>query len=232
MTPTEVEDLLQRVPLFAELDDAARRQVASRCVIRNVTRGTLLFSAGENCRGLYIVQTGRVRIFRTTPEGREQVLHVEGPGRAVAELPLVDGGTYPASAMAMEPSRLVFLARDDFERLYRSSSDIAQAIIRALGHRLRHLVHVTETLAFRDVAARLALLIAGFADDRGVPTAAGVSVALGRSQRELALEIGTARESVSRGMKQLVRRGLIALGSDDTVTIPDVDRLRAFARPV
>ena len=91
----DVVDLLHRVPLFTELDDAALRLVGSRCVVRTAARGTLLFTTGEPCRGLYIIESGRVRIFRTSPDGREQVLHVEGPGRPVAELPLVDGGVYP-----------------------------------------------------------------------------------------------------------------------------------------
>jgi CRP/FNR family transcriptional regulator, cyclic AMP receptor protein len=225
-----VTALLHQVPIFAELDEATLQMVADRCVTRHMAAGSLLFSAGETCRGLYIVASGRVRIFRTSPEGKEQVLHVEGPGRTVAELPLFDGEPYPASAMTAEPSSLVFLARADFERLYRSSPDIAQTIVRALGKRLRHLVHVTETLAFRDVAARLALLIAGLADESAVPTAAGAELALARSQRELALEIGAARESVSRALKQLAHRGLIIPLGGDRLRIPDVERLRTFAR--
>ena len=226
-----VIDLLNRVPLFADLDESALELVAARCVVRTAPRGTLLFRAGEPCRGLYIVESGRVRIFRTSPEGKEQVLHVEGPGRPVAELPLLDGGVYPASAMTLEESRLVFLARADFERVYRSSPDIAAAIIRSLAQRLRQLVHVAETLAFRDVAARLALLVAGFADESDVRTAAGVEVTLARSKREIALEIGTARESVSRAMKQLAHRGLIVPLDGQRLLIPDVERLRLFARP-
>jgi CRP/FNR family transcriptional regulator len=227
----DVVGLLRRVALFAELDDTALRLVASRCVVRSAPRGTLLFSAGETCRGLYIIESGRVRIFRTSPDGKEQVLHVEGPGHSVAELPLVDGGVYPASAMTLDDCRLGFLARADFERLYRSSPDIADGIIRSLGRRLRHLVQVTETLAFRDVAARLALLVAGFADDSDVRSSDGVEVTLARSQRELALEIGTARESVSRALKQLARRGLVVPLGGDRLLVPDVERLRQFARP-
>src|SRR6185437_11242229 len=188
----EVSALLHRVPIFVELGEAALRQVAARCITRTLPAGSLLFSAGQECRGLYIVESGRVRIFRTSPEGKEQVLHIEGPGRAVAELPLLDADPYPASAMTIEASRLVFLSRADFERLYRSSPDIAQAIIRALGKRLRHLVHVTETLAFRDVAARLALFFAGLADQSGSPTSNGLQLTIGQTQRELALEIGAA----------------------------------------
>jgi CRP/FNR family transcriptional regulator len=183
---------------------------------------------GEECRGLYIIEAGRVRIYRTNPEGREQVLHIEGPGRAVAELPLFDGGSYPASAVTLEETRLVFLPRADFEYLYRTHPDIAHAIIRALGRRLRHLVHLTETLAFRDVAARLALLLVGYAERSGRHTPDGIELTLNRTQEELALEIGAARESVSRAMKQLRRKGLIRPIDRDRLLVPDLSRLRAL----
>lgn len=216
--------------IFGELDAAALARLAERCVARDAPPGYVLFVTGEECRGLYIVQSGRVRIFRTSPEGREQVLHVEGPGRPVAELPLFDGGPYPASAVTIEPSRLVFLPRRDFEQLYHSHPEIAHAIIRALGKRLRHLVQVTETLAFRDVAARLALLLADYGEERGESTSRGVELLLGRTQEELSLEIGTARESVSRAMRHLRRRGLIAALDRERLLIPDLDRLRAWSR--
>jgi CRP/FNR family transcriptional regulator len=149
-----------------------------------------------------------VRIYRTSPEGKEQVLHIEGAGRPVAELPLFDGGSYPASAMTIEETRLVFLPRADFEYLYRTHPDIAHAIIRALGARLRHLVQVTETLAFRDVAARLAMWLADRADESGKEGPRGVEITLRRTQEELSLELGTARESVWPAMKQLPGEGL------------------------
>ncbi|HEY9479578.1 MAG TPA: cyclic nucleotide-binding domain-containing protein, partial [Gemmatimonadaceae bacterium] len=84
--------LLKQLPIFVELDDVAIARLAERCVARTVSAGHVLFTAGEACRGLYIVERGRVRIYRTSPEGKEQVLHVEGAGRPVAELPLFDGG--------------------------------------------------------------------------------------------------------------------------------------------
>jgi CRP/FNR family transcriptional regulator len=218
------------MPLFAELDDAALERLAARCVLRALPEGTVLFTAGEPCRGLYVVRRGRVRIYRVSPEGREQVLHVEGPGRPVAELPLFDGGTYPASAVTVEDAELLFLPRTDFEQACRDSPDIAQAIIRALGRRLRHLVHVTETLAFRDVASRLALLLAGYADRLGRPAEGGVELLLARTQEELSFEIGTARESVSRAFRQLERKGLLRRLDGSRILIPDPGRLRAAAR--
>jgi CRP/FNR family transcriptional regulator len=221
-----VTALLRQIPIFSELDEPALAQLATRCISRNVSAGHVLFTTGEPCRGLYMVETGRVRIYRTSPEGREQVLHTEGPGRPVAELPLFDGGPYPASAVTTEPSRLAFLARDDFEWAYRTHPDVAQAVIHGLGKRLRHLVQVTETLAFRDVAARLAILLADYAEREGETTAQGVELVLRRTQEELSHEIGTARESVSRAMRELKRNGLIEPLAGDRIRIPDVERLR------
>src|SRR5689334_21411321 len=110
-------DLLRQLPLFASFGDAALTRLAARCVARSVPAGHVLSTTGEPCRRLYIVEIGRVRIFRTSPTGREQVLHTEGPGRPVAELPLFVGGDYPASAITELESRLVFLPRADFEAL-------------------------------------------------------------------------------------------------------------------
>jgi CRP/FNR family transcriptional regulator len=227
----DTASLLRRISIFGELEDAAIARLAERCVQRTAAPGVVLFTAGEECRGLYIVAAGRVRVYRVSAEGREQVLHVEGPGRPVAELPLFDGGPYPASAVTTEESRLVFLPRADFETLYRANPDVAHAIIRGLGKRLRHLVHVAETLAFRDVSARLALLLAGYADRAGRQTDAGVELTLERTREEIALEVGAARESVSRAFKQLHRKGLITSLGRDRIVIPDVARLRTIAAP-
>jgi CRP/FNR family transcriptional regulator len=223
-----VSSLLRQLPIFADLDEAALQSLAARAVTRTFAGGNVLFSAGDPCRGLYIIESGRVRIYRSNDDGKEQVLHVEGPGRPVAELALFDGGPYPASAITIEETRLVFLPRADFEQVYRAHPDIAHAIIRSLGRRLRHLVRVAETLAFRDVAARLALLLIGYAERAGQETADGIVIALDRTQEELAIEIGAARESVSRAMKQLRRRGLIQSAGRGRLLIPDLAQLRAM----
>jgi CRP/FNR family transcriptional regulator len=229
-SPESVKPLLARIAIFAELDDAVISQLADRCVVRTFGAGRLLFAAGDDCRGLYIIESGRVRIYRTNPDGKEQVLHIEEAGRPVAELPLFDGGAYPASAITIEPTRLVFLAREDLESMYSTHPDVARAIIRALGKRLRHLVQVAETLAFHDVAARLAMLIADYAERTGTRTANGIELRLNRTQEELSIEIGTARESVSRALRELKRGGLIESISRNHIRVPDISRLRARAR--
>jgi CRP/FNR family transcriptional regulator, cyclic AMP receptor protein len=227
----DASSTLRQLPMFAEFGDASLARLAARSVTRDYAAGHVLFNTGDPCRGLYVIETGRVRIYRTSPAGREQVLHIEGPGRPVAELPLFDGGPYPASAITDAESRLTFVPRAEFEALYRENPDVAQAVIRELGKRLRHLVQVTETLAFRDVAARLAHFLAGIAEVDGRLGEHGVEIVLDRTREELSFELGTARESVSRAFKQLAEKGLIEPFAGRRIRIPDVARLRTLGRP-
>lgn len=227
----DTRTLLAQLPLFSGFGDAALARLAERCVVRSYPAGHVLFTTGERCRGLYVIDTGRVRIYRTSPAGREQVLHSEGPGRPVAELPLFDGGPYPASAVTEVESRLLFVPRAEFESLVRETPDVAQAVIHELGKRLRHLVHVTETLAFRDVAARLASFLAEYAATHGTATSDGIEIVLDRTREQLSFDLGTARESVSRALKQLTQKGVVVPLSRNRMRIPDVERLRTLARP-
>src|SRR5690348_6386736 len=103
--------ILKATPLIAALDNVEINSLAARCGTRSFAAGEILFSEGEACKGLYIVVSGRVRIFKTALNGREQVLTIEGPGASIAELPVFDGGTYPASASAVEPGETLFVSR-------------------------------------------------------------------------------------------------------------------------
>ncbi len=223
-------DILRSIPFFAEIPAAVIDRLASRCVPRTVGEGFALFRSGDRCSGLYLVLEGRVRIYRTSSDGREQTLALEGPGRPVAELPLFDGGPYPASAATVAPSRLAFLPRGDFEHAFRTDPEVAAAVVRALGHRLRHLVQLVETISFRDVAARLAMLLADHADQHGTATGDLVTLELDRTQEQLATEIGTARESVSRALKQLKAKGLIVTQQGSHFELVSSARLREWAR--
>lgn len=226
----DIVALLRAVPLFAELDEATLVALSRRCVPRVVGEGFVLFRAGDRCSGLYLVAEGRVRIYRASPDGHEQTIAVEGAGRPVAELPIVDGGTYPANAVTTTPSRLIYLPRPEFEHAFRTDPEVASAIVRALGGRMRHLVQLLETVAFRDVAARLAMLLADYAERDGAPRGELVALDLPRTQDELATEIGTARESVSRAFKQLRAAGMVRSRKGSQLLLASPDRLRAWAR--
>ena len=204
----ETVEVLRRLPLFARLGDEALRAVAGRTVLRTVPEGRILFRRGAPAEGLYVVVEGAVRVYRSTQQGREQTLHVQGPGQPLAEVPLFDGGPYPASARAETESRLLFLPRDAFERLYRSHPEVADATIRELGRRLRRMVGLVEKISLRDVPARVAMTLLEYAERAG-PVRDGAELVLPRTQDELAAELATTRESIARALGRMRREGAI-----------------------
>lgn len=205
---SETSEILARLPVFAGVPAEALEAVATRTVPRSLSTNRRLFLVGEACRGLHVVTEGNVIVYRAGPDGREQVLHSHGPATTVAELPLFDGGAYPASARATEPSRLLFLPREEFTRLYRMHPEIADAVIQHLGRRLRRMVGLVDKLSLKDVPTRVAITLLEHAG--GTPGAGPrVEFDLGRSQEALAAELGTTRESVARAFSRLRREGII-----------------------
>ena len=207
---SEAKEILRKISLFESLGDQALDAVAQRTVIKNHPKNATLFREGMAARGLYIVVEGGVTVYRAGADGREQVLLVEQPGHSVAELPLLDGAPYPASARTSEPSRILFLPRDSFQWLYQHNPEIADATIRELARRLRKVVHLVDKLSLKDVPARVAtkLLEVATAVDA---LHEGGEFALDATQEELAGELGTTRESVSRALSALRKNGIIAL---------------------
>ena len=221
-------ELLRGVSFFRGLSPEALEIVASRMVHRWAPAGTLLFRKGERARGVYLLVKGRIEIYRSTADGREQVLHSETPVQSVAELPVFDGGDYPASGRAAEDSELYFLSLDDFQRLYREHPEIADVVIRSLGRRLRALVSVVEKVSLRSVPSRVAMTLLELADRSGVLRDGG-SFRLARTQSDLAHELATSRESVARAISDLRRRGVIETQGRN-VTIRSVTGLEDIAR--
>ena len=152
---SSIADVLKGTALFSALSDAELESLATRTLIRSSVSGELIFSEGEPCAGLYIVSRGRVRIFKISPGGREQVLALEGPRSSVAELPVFDGGPYPATGAAAEPSELLFISRQDFRALCVEYPEISLKILQVVGARLRRLVGIIEELSFTTVRHRL-----------------------------------------------------------------------------
>jgi len=216
------------VSFFRGLSAEAIEAVADRMVHRSVPAGNILFRKGERARGVYLLVKGRVEIYRSTADGREQVLHSETPVQSVAELPVFDGGDYPASGRTAEDSELFFLSLDDFQRLYRGHPEIAHAVISNLGMRLRKLVGVLETISLRSVPGRVAKTLLEQAERSGVLRDGG-RFHLGRTQSELAHELATSRESVARAMGDLRKKGIVTTSGRE-VTILSIRGLVEVAQ--
>jgi len=218
-------EILRRVPIFNGLTETELQFLAERAVPRSYSKGELLFTEGDPCTGLFVIESGQVRIFKSSPNGREQVLTVEGPGSSVAELPLFDGGTYPASTAALNEARVYFISKQDFHSLCLVHPQVPLKVLKVVGSRLRKLVGIIEELSFTTVRSRLISVLLQRAKT-GKKTPEGIEIQLPPSNQELASEIGTVRELVSRNLSRLQAQDLIHMNGK-TVTIPDLKRLQA-----
>jgi CRP-like cAMP-binding protein len=173
-----------------------------------------------------VVQTGNIRIFKSSAGGREQVLAIDGPGSSVAELPVFDGGNYPASAQAVNDCTLLFFSRQDFQSLCLQHPQVALKVLRVIGGRLRKLVGIIEELSFTTVRHRLIALLVRLGKSDGVRNGDSVVLTLPANNSELAAQIGTVRELVSRNLSRLQSEGLIQV-DNRKLEIPSLMRLQA-----
>ena len=212
---------LRKVPLFSGLSEPEMDSLVARALPRHFGQGEVIFAEGDPCEGLYVIESGAVRIFKTSASGREQVLAVEGPGSSVAELPVFDGGAYPASAVAAFPTALLFISKKNFQTLCLQHPDVALKVLRVVGARLRGLVSIIEELSFTTVRQRLLALLLREASQKGKETARGIELTFTASNQELAFQIGTVRELVSRNLSRLQAAGLLKM-EGKTIIIPDL----------
>ena len=217
---------LAKVPIFSGLTESELAFLAQRAVPRRFSPGETVFSEGQPCAGLYVVESGHVRIFKSSASGREQVLSIDGPGSSVAELPVFDGGNYPASVTAADDATLLFVSKQDFQALCLAHPQVALKVLRVVGARLRRLVGIIDQLSFTTVRHRLASFLLRLARAQGKRAADGVEVTLPVSNQELASQIGTVRELVSRNLSRFQPEGLIKIDGR-SVIIHDLKALEA-----
>lgn len=213
----DIAAVLKTTALFGALAEPELAVLAARMSRKRFAAGELLFSEGEPCNGLYIVLSGRVRIFKTSVSGREQVLSIEGAGGTVAELPVFDGGPYPASVIALDETEIAFLSRRDFQGFCMEHPEVALKVLAVVGARLRQLVAIIEELSFTTIRQRLASTLLKLAQNEGTKTARGVEFRLPASHQEMASQLGTVRELISRNLTRLQAEGLLEVNARDVV---------------
>jgi CRP/FNR family cyclic AMP-dependent transcriptional regulator len=219
--PSRVE-FIRSLPYFAGLDAATLERVARETQELTFDRGQVLFLENDPCRGLYVVREGLVRVFKTSPEGREQVMSIAGPGDSFNAVPVFDGGPNPATATALEKTDVLLVPGETFQTLT-AACPAAAAIIRMLAGHLRRATTMVEDLSFRTVVSRLAKLLLDLAaGESGPPPAPPLT------QEEMAARVGSVRDVVGRGLRQLEKQGAIKMAQNRLLVV-DADRLRQMA---
>ncbi len=219
---------LKRTGLFGELDETTLGALAARAVERRYARDEVLFLAGDEAHGLYVIVEGSVRAFRESIEGREQVIHVERAGATVAELPVFDDGPFPSTVAAEEETVVLFIDKRDVRRLSMEHPQIALAALKVLAGRLRRCAELVEALSLREVGQRLARFLLAEARTKGAREGHLLRVEMSHTNQQIASRVGSVREVVSRALTRLQSDDLIRL-EGRTLVIPNEKTLAAYA---
>ena len=214
---------LDALPFFAALSAATRRRLATTAQERAYEPGSTLFRAGSEAAGIYVVLSGHVRVIRSR-DGRQYVVHAEGPGGTLAEVPFFEQGVLPATAVAIEPTRCLILNRGVLRAAMRDDPALAWLFLRRLSSRIRELVERLDRVSTQAVPARLAtFLLTRAKGDYAKP------FTLGMTQSELAEELGTVREVMVRGLAHLREAGIIGSAGRGRYVVRDLAGLREMA---
>jgi len=217
-------EAVRRVSLFRALDDAHVKLLAGMLRERRYKKGELIFDQGEPGDSLFLIVSGRVRIFLASPDGREATIRILEPGTSFGELAVLDRAPRSAGVMAYDDTVVLALYRDDFMTLLRASFPLVEHVIQLLAERVRYNTAYTERLAFLSVPGRVAALLVPLADSALVGTG---SVRLALTQQELADFANTTREWVNRALRDFADRGLVRL-ERGAVIVLDRPGLRAL----
>ncbi len=224
--PVEREEL-RKASLFAPLSEDDMARVAAVTVERHYERGDIIVLEGDRGGALYFVRSGLIKVFKSSPGGKEQVLRLIEAGRTFNDVPALDAGPNPASAAALEPSIVYATGGAELRRLIAERSGVALATVQALAGALRHLVALVEDLSFRHVTARVARILIE-QDASAVASGASGKVTHRLTQQEMAAMAGTAREMVGRALKELEATGAIHI-QRGRITVVNRERLAMFS---
>ncbi len=197
--------MLDDIPLFTDLDRAELALLSSKAITRHYPRNTIILNEGEDSDSLYVIRSGRVKVFLGNDAGREVILNVQGPGEYFGELALIDSGPRSASVITQEKSTLSIISKTDFEDFLRQHPAATVKIMRGMVKRLRALTENVRSLALMDVYGRVARLLLKLSQPEGEIRVIRDVL----TQQDIADRVGASREMVSRILKDLREGGYI-----------------------
>jgi len=200
-----IHRVLSATPLFKGLSEQQLNEIGAIAIDKPYRRGEFIFLEGDEGNGFYIVAEGQVKIFKTSLEGKEQILHIYGPGNPFGEVPVFSGSRFPANAMALVKSRILFLPRDAFVRLIAEHPSLSMNMLGELSLRLRQFTVQIENLSLKEVPSRLASYLTVLGEEQGRSDRVDLTISKG----QLASLLGTIPETLSRIFAKMSAQNLI-----------------------
>src|SRR4030066_1747419 len=202
-------DLLRRCPLFAGLKDDDLKKIRAIALPKSIKKKEVLFSEGQEAKGFYVILSGKVKLYKISSEGKEQILHVVASPDAFAEAALFLEGKYPAFAEAMTDCQLLFFQKRDFIQLIEKNPQLSINMIVSLSHYLKRFASLIEELSLKEVSSRVAKYIIDLSMKSSKEGKSPKEVELDLSKTQLALKLGTISETLSRTLAKMKTKGII-----------------------
>lgn len=207
--------------MFQGLSSEQLAKLATLAIAQTHNKGEMIFHQGDTGIGFFVIRSGRVKVFKLSPDGKEQILHIFGEREHFAEVPALDGDCFPASAAAIEPSTVLFFPREPFLQLLEEQPSLTINLLKSFARHLRHFSGLVDNLALREVPARLANYLLSLSEQANYAE----TIELDLSKGQLAARLGTIPETLSRVFAKLTNDGLIEMDGY-TVRLLDPKRLR------
>jgi CRP/FNR family transcriptional regulator len=221
-------ELLKRCPLFAGLKEEDLKKIRAIASLKQVKKKEILFGEGEEAKGFYAILSGKVKLYKISPEGKEQILHIVSAPDAFAEAALFLEGSYPAFAEALAESQLLFFPKRDFIQLIERNPQLSINMIVSLSHFLRRFASLIEELSLKEVSSRVAKYLIDLSLKSAKEGKSPKEVDLDLSKNQLASKLGTISETLSRTLTKMKAKGIIDV-KKNRIVILNQEALRESA---
>lgn len=214
-----------KTSIFSILEEPQLKEITDKINRRAYKKGEMIFFEGEVSDKLYVINSGKVKIFKYTKEGKEQILYIVSTGDFLGDLSLLKKDEFKFNAEALEDVSICELTKDDFDKAVKENPEIALKILEVLYERIAKLENLVQSLSTKDIETRISGLLLGLIKDFGIPENNIVRLELPLSREDMANYIGVTRETISRKLNSMQEEGIIKLIGNKTIVLNDLEYL-------
>lgn len=218
----------KKVPIFSNLEDKQLEMITGVITRKKYKKGEVIFLQGSFLDGLYIINSGKIKIFKYTKEGKEQILYILSDGDFFGELSLLKAEEVSFNAEAMEDVNICMIEKKNFDKILALNPEISVKILDVVGGRLSKLETLVQSLSTKDIEARIAQMLLELAEEFGIQKKDTIEMEIPLTREDMANFIGVTRETISRKLSLLHDEGIIDLIGNKKIVILDIEALKDF----
>ena len=218
----------KEISIFSSLDSSELIEIIEKMNHKRVNKNDVVFLEGEKAKTLYFLNVGKIKIYKYTKDGKEQILHILSEGDFFGELNLLKESKYRFNAKAIEESKICTLSKENFKEILLYKPEIAIKILEIMGERLSALENLAQNLATNDIDARIAFLLKNLCDKYGEISNNDIIINLPLTREDTANYVGVTRETISRKLKKFEEEGIIKIVGTKKIIIIDNEKLEEY----